>query len=491
MPDLTRLLEARAELDQQLSRTAKLPAPPHRPTISSIPRRSKVHGGMEFLVWAGAAGGIATLALMSQGGGTPPTDPVAKTLVVQADAGGAPALAAKGDADSKAREALATRLRMAAATSSTGSDGLWDAVGWSADSDRTPEVADAYERSGNTQTLSAVSEKSGASTTNAPKPRAEPTVTGSIRPGGRPADPGSAASDGLTTSASAATTDPVAEDGSMDTGGTFSSPVAAPQEAAPQGAAPQEAAPQGAAPQEAAPEGAVNGQSANGPCELALAGVPEVTRAATAVLHLRSTCGTIPRISVLYDGHTFDIAPRDGSVEVDLFAGRKSVTIVDPRGGQAEWTPAANVFRGVAKAVLIWSGSTDLDLNAREYSARPGGTGFLRASQRGTLQDAAIAGRGFLSTVDDAKRGQEHVEVYTFLETTSSMRGEVAFGVEAKQCAPAGNARYETYLLVNGVKKDRNRSSMGSVACAPDEQAGEQRGLRGFQARLATPLGPI
>jgi hypothetical protein len=190
---------------------------------------------------------------------------------------------------------------------------------------------------------------------------------------------------------------------------------------------------------------------------------------------------------VLYDGHTFDIAPRDGAIEVDLFAGRKAVTLVDPRGGRAEWTPAANVFRGVAKAVLIWSGPTDLDLNAREYSARPGGAGFLRASQRGTLQDAALAGRGFLSTVDDAKRGQEHVEVYTFLETTSSVRGEVAFGVEAKQCAPAGDARYETYPLVNGVKKDRNRSSMGSVACA----AGEQRGLRSFQARLATPLGPI
>jgi hypothetical protein len=92
--------------------------------------------------------------------------------------------------------------------------------------------------------------------------------------------------------------------------------------------------------------------------------------------------------------------------------------------------------------------------------------------------------------IDDAKRSQEHVEVYTFLETTNSVRGEVAFGVEAKQCAPAADARYETYLLVNGVKKDRNRSSMGSVACAGGEQA-EQRGLRGFQARLATPLGPI
>jgi hypothetical protein len=196
-------------------------------------------------------------------------------------------------------------------------------------------------------------------------------------------------------------------------------------------------------------------------------------------------------VSVLYDGHTFDVAPREGSLEVDLFAGRKAVTIVDPRGGRTEWTPAANVFRGVAKAVLIWTGPTDLDLNAREYSARPGGAGFLRASQRGTLQDAALAGRGFLSTVDDAKGGQEHVEVYTFLETTSSLRGEVAFGVEAKQCAPAGDARYETYLLVNGVKKDRNRSSMGSVACAGGEQAAEQRGLRGFQARLATPLSPI
>jgi hypothetical protein len=456
MPDLTRLLEARAELDQQLSRNAKLLAPSHRPTISPTLRKRRVHGGVEFLVWAGAAGGIATLALMSQGSGTPPADAVAKTLVVQADAGGAlPFVAAKGDADSKAREALATRLRMAAATSPPSSDGLWDAVGWSAESDGP--AADAYERRGNSQVLAALSEKSGA-TTNASTPRTEPTVTGST------------ASDVLT-SASTPSSDPASESGSTDTGGTLDGPLAPAQEAA--------------------PEGVVDGQPANGPCELALAGAPEVTRAATAVLHLRSTCGTIPRISVLYDGHTFDIAPRDGSVEVDLFAGRKPLTIVDPRGGRAEWTPAANVFRGVAKAVVIWSGSIDLDLNAREYSARPGGAGFLRPSQRGTLQDAALAGRGFLSTVDDAKRGQEHVEVYTFLETTSSVRGEVAFGVEAKQCAPAGDARYETYLLVNGVKKDRNRSSMGSVACAAGEQAGEQRGLRGFQARLATPLGPI
>jgi hypothetical protein len=396
---------------------------------------------VELLVWAGAMSGVAALALMSQHVRTLPAIAVVKALAIRADAGGGLSLVTRqggSSDDSRARDMLATRLRMAAA-SSGGSKGLWEAAGWSVQFDWPRPLeggAAAYDR-GNSQILSAVLDMRGADRPKASVARTEPTVTGSIIAGGR--SPGHPA--------------PGAQDG-------------------------------------AAPR--VEGEeAANGPCELTFAAAPEVNRATITLLHLHSTCGPIPQIFVSYGGRTFDLAPHDDSIVVDLFAGPEPVAVVDPRGGRAAWTPPASVFRGIAKAVLTWSGSADLNLNAQEYSAPPGGMGFLRQSQRGTLEDAALAGRGFLSTIDDGTRGGEHLEVYTFLETANSPRGEVAFGVEAKQCAPAGDARYETYLLVNGVKKGRNRSSIDSVGCALAEQTGGQRSLRGFQARLATPFDPI
>jgi hypothetical protein len=231
-----------------------------------------------------------------------------------------------------------------------------------------------------------------------------------------------------------------------------------------------------------------------GECTLGFAGLPEVNRAAVATLRLSSSCGPIEKVLISYGGRTFQMSPADDRFELDLFAGPEKVDIQDPRGGRVAWTPTKATFQGVAKAVLLWSAPIDLDLKVREYSAREGSDGVLSAAQRGTLAEAAGAGRGFISTIDDGSLRSEHVEVYTFVSQAVSPQGEVAFGVEpaasADQvlCAEGKDQRYETYLLVNGVKKERNRSLVGNVGCQVADATESGRRLRGFQARLATPF---
>lgn len=229
-------------------------------------------------------------------------------------------------------------------------------------------------------------------------------------------------------------------------------------------------------------------------CELSM-DKPQIDKGAVATLSLHSTCGQIPLVAVAYGNRSLEQLPDGDKIRLDLFAGATEVRITDPRGGIVQWSPPESAFKGVAKAVLIWSTPVDLDLKVKEYSARLGNNaGYLWAGQRGSLADAQDTGRGFISAVDDGGRGQDHVEVYTFLEGSRSPRGEVTFGVElggnetALSCVPEGDKRYETYLLVNGVRKDSNRSLVSTVDCTLASRSDEQRKLRGFQSHLTTPF---
>jgi hypothetical protein len=518
------LLEARAALDQHLNHLA--PLPPESPSIETPPLRrvatQTLSPRLEFTLWTGAAAAILGFALFAQSPEPPDIALASKTSRAKVAAHPvAPVEKPSQDALSglakDAKSELATKLKLAASSATTGDVGNMRPAGWESmagwpqptageplssrqPSPKITRSADAGPAGSEPSAVvvsNALSEPVETGTIKSddshlaltrPEARAEPIFSASKTLTHVPAwlvalaDQAGSRIDGYFTSVKNDLRQK-SDDTSKVERQAARHPTSVPAEEQPVPDA-----------ENGARGGAAATPATSGPCELTLAGEPSVNSAAVATLRLRSSCGAVPVVSVDYGEHSFNHRPVDDTLDVDLFAGPDIVRVIDPRGGRIEWSPPASAFRGIAKAVLIWSTPLDLDLKVREFSAPLGTPGFLWAHQRSTLEDAVSNGRGFMSTVDDGESGQSHIEVYTFFENVHSPRGEVAFGVEtganedATRCASSRDQRYETYLLINGARKWRNRSSIGSVGCQLAQQGDPQKFLRGFLSRLSTPF---
>lgn len=493
MPDISKLLEARAALDKQLTRSSKkaeaIPAaPPGTPSPDDaaptrVARDQSLARRIEILLWSGAAAGVAGLALVANGPSTPTSPHPTKAILASSTSVGT-----ISELTREARLALATRLKLASSAPASGVEPLrlegWTSLAGSSQGERDDAVALPKGNRLPAHSSDALVRMASADVSS---PDPEPAETGTVED-----DDPRAASPGVLGNVHSWFVALAGQTGTGLRGYLDSAGVGLHQISDAAGSGGWRTAMLSQDPP--ATQGDVVAD-APAPCQLTLDADPSVSTAAVATVRLRSTCGEIPVVSVDYGGHSFDHRVVAGAVEVDLFAGRQALRIRDPRGGSIEWSPPIAVFKSVAKAVLIWSTPFDLDLKAREFSAQLGDNpGFLWANRRSSFQEAIGTGRGFMSTVDDGRNGPTHIEVYTFFETASSPRGEVAFGVETGptedtgRCASSRDERYETYLLVNGIRRGANRSSIGSIDCKVALRTEPPRSLRGFQARLATPF---
>lgn len=88
------------------------------------------------------------------------------------------------------------------------------------------------------------------------------------------------------------------------------------------------------------------------------------------------------------------------------------------------------------RVVLQWSGSTGLQLHAREYGAEYGADGHVWSGATRDVSAAALGEGGFITLLGDADTlAPRMAEVYTFPTGTASRAGDIDLSVEAEVTA--------------------------------------------------------
>ena len=153
---------------------------------------------------------------------------------------------------------------------------------------------------------------------------------------------------------------------------------------------------------------------------------------------VKDSCGKLNVVLIDYANHTFTQAsasPNRAEFTFDFFAGPSSLIIRAADDGpflqyQARYFDQS----GLAKAVIIWQGTTDLDLHAFENSAEPNSAGEVWRGNPRSLNEASAYGGGFMSQLGQTAIPGVHVQVYTYRRSFSIR--SVEFRVNQRECAP-------------------------------------------------------
>jgi len=173
---------------------------------------------------------------------------------------------------------------------------------------------------------------------------------------------------------------------------------------------------------------------------------------------VKDSCGKLKVISIDYGNRTFTQAstsPNRAEFTFDFFNGPSALTIratdpihpTDTRSLQYQ-SPSFDQS-GLAKAVIIWQGTTDLDLHAFENGAEPNSNGEVWRGNPRSLNDAFAYGVGFMSQLGQTAIPGAHVQVYTYRRSLSIR--SVEFRVNQSECAPdRKRVKFEMLRYQNG-----------------------------------------
>ncbi len=186
-------------------------------------------------------------------------------------------------------------------------------------------------------------------------------------------------------------------------------------------------------------------------------------------IQIASSCRAGQSIELNYAGVRFARKLNEnGHLEIifDCFAGdRQPIEFLFSDGHSITRSPVTKDLDRVSKVAVIWQQPINIDLHAYEYAAAPGEDGHLWENHRSAFADAnkqavnSNKGRGYLSSVSNAKGNGQKIEVYTFINSPRQTRGIIKLALNSggehtlpqnaacEQAEPL-SVEYNTTLLV-------------------------------------------
>ncbi|WP_428295935.1 hypothetical protein [Hyphomicrobium sp.] len=234
-------------------------------------------------------------------------------------------------------------------------------------------------------------------------------------------------------------------------------------------------------------------QTASPPAPQATCGEPDISVSPAAggltQVSVASSCRAGELVSVTYAEATLveRLDPEGRSkITLDCFAGdASSITIAFEDGTSITRQPATDDLAKYSKVAILWSSSVDLDLNAFEYAAAPGGAGHVWSGTPSSLAEAEARakrekrGAGFLSTASAGRSIGMNVEVYTFVHVPGQAAAGVKMGVDfvsrgrhaAGEFCGVGRyaeVQFKAYTLEKGRVAKRLDLAFASLPCGTD-----------------------